>query len=118
MRVAALGSRVGVRRRLGFVRFGVKEVDHPHARMMYDTFHANIEEKDPAAAIERLGGRTESVMVPGQGNEADREDLVERDLARGALGEQNQLLHHEAAADRDARQTVWLLYTYLLLACP
>ena len=28
------------------VRF-VKDVDHPRCRMMYDTFHANIEEKDP-----------------------------------------------------------------------
>jgi D-psicose/D-tagatose/L-ribulose 3-epimerase len=32
------------------VRF-VKDVDHPRCRMMYDVFHANIEEKDVAAAI-------------------------------------------------------------------
>ncbi len=29
----------------------VKAVDHPHVRMMYDTFHANIEEKSIPAAI-------------------------------------------------------------------
>lgn len=29
----------------------VKDVDHPRFRMMYDTFHAHIEEKDPARAI-------------------------------------------------------------------
>ena len=29
----------------------VRDVDHPNARMMYDTFHANIEEKDIAQAI-------------------------------------------------------------------
>lgn len=29
----------------------VKRVDHPSFRMMYDTFHANIEEKDPIAAF-------------------------------------------------------------------
>lgn len=29
----------------------VKEVDHPNCRMMYDTFHANIEEKNIADAI-------------------------------------------------------------------
>ena len=29
----------------------VREVDNPNARMMYDTFHANIEEKDIAQAI-------------------------------------------------------------------
>ncbi len=28
-----------------------REVDHPRCRMMYDTFHSNIEEKDIAAAI-------------------------------------------------------------------
>jgi D-psicose/D-tagatose/L-ribulose 3-epimerase len=30
----------------------VREVDHPHVRMMYDTFHAHIEEKDPRAALQ------------------------------------------------------------------
>lgn len=29
----------------------VKEINHPNVRMMYDTFHANIEEKSIAAAI-------------------------------------------------------------------
>ena len=29
----------------------VKMVDHPNLRTMYDSFHAHIEEKDPAAAI-------------------------------------------------------------------
>ena len=33
------------------VRF-VREVNHPHCRMMYDTFHAHIEEKSSPAAIE------------------------------------------------------------------
>ncbi|HZZ73998.1 MAG TPA: sugar phosphate isomerase/epimerase [Pirellulales bacterium] len=32
------------------VRF-VKDVNHPSCQMMYDTFHANIEEKDPIGAI-------------------------------------------------------------------
>ena len=30
------------------------EVDHPHIKGMYDTFHANIEEKDPVAAIKTI----------------------------------------------------------------
>jgi len=29
----------------------VKQVDHPHFRMMYDTFHAHIEERSPSQAI-------------------------------------------------------------------
>ncbi len=30
----------------------VREVSHPRIRMMYDTFHAHIEEKDPRAALQ------------------------------------------------------------------
>lgn len=30
------------------------EVDHPAVKAMYDTFHANIEEKDPVAAIKAI----------------------------------------------------------------
>ncbi len=30
------------------------EVDHPHVKAMYDTFHCNIEEKDPVAAIKAI----------------------------------------------------------------
>jgi D-psicose/D-tagatose/L-ribulose 3-epimerase len=30
----------------------VREVGHPRVRMMYDTFHAHIEEKDPRAALQ------------------------------------------------------------------
>jgi D-psicose/D-tagatose/L-ribulose 3-epimerase len=33
----------------------VKQVDHPNFRTMYDTFHANIEEKSPAQAVQSLG---------------------------------------------------------------
>ena len=33
----------------------VQEVNHPHFRMMYDTFHANIEEKQPGPAIRAVG---------------------------------------------------------------
>ncbi|MFN4142233.1 sugar phosphate isomerase/epimerase family protein [Aestuariivirga sp.] len=32
----------------------VEEVDHPHIKAMYDTFHCNIEEKDPVAAIRTI----------------------------------------------------------------
>ncbi len=30
------------------------DVDHPHVKAMYDTFHSNIEEKDPVAAIKTI----------------------------------------------------------------
>jgi D-psicose/D-tagatose/L-ribulose 3-epimerase len=33
----------------------VKQVDHPNFRTMYDTFHANIEEKSPTKAVQALG---------------------------------------------------------------
>jgi D-psicose/D-tagatose/L-ribulose 3-epimerase len=56
------------------VRF-VREVDHPNCRMMYDTFHANIEEKNIAQAIREAAPYTVHVHIsendrstPGQGN--------------------------------------------------
>ena len=33
----------------------VKRVNHPNLGMLYDTFHANIEEKDPPAALGEIG---------------------------------------------------------------
>jgi len=33
----------------------VKRVNHPNLGMLYDTFHANIEEKDPPAALAEIG---------------------------------------------------------------
>ncbi len=41
----------------------VRDVDRPHCRMMYDTFHANIEEKDPAAAIHEAAPYTVHVHI-------------------------------------------------------
>ncbi len=53
----------------------IRRVDHPNIRAMYDTFHSNIEEADPIAALTR--NRAEVVHihisendrgVPGRGN--------------------------------------------------
>ncbi len=56
------------------VRF-VKDVDHPSCRMMYDSFHANIEEKGVAEAIHTCAPYTVHVHIsendrstPGQGH--------------------------------------------------
>jgi D-psicose/D-tagatose/L-ribulose 3-epimerase len=56
------------------IRF-VDEVGHPNCRIHLDTFHAHIEEKDPAAAIRRAGSRIAHVHisendrgVPGTGS--------------------------------------------------
>ena len=53
----------------------VREVDHPACGMMYDTFHANIEEKDIPAAIRAGGDKLVHIHIsendrstPGQGN--------------------------------------------------
>ena len=41
----------------------VREVDHPHVKMMYDSFHANIEEKDQGKAILSCAKETIHVHV-------------------------------------------------------
>lgn len=56
------------------VRF-VEQVNHPHCRMMYDTFHSHIEEKSPTDAIHHCAPWTVHVHIsendrstPGAGN--------------------------------------------------
>jgi D-psicose/D-tagatose/L-ribulose 3-epimerase len=53
----------------------VRDVEHPNCRMMYDTFHANIEEKSAAEAIRACAPYTVHVHIsendrgtPGSGN--------------------------------------------------
>jgi D-psicose/D-tagatose/L-ribulose 3-epimerase len=46
----------------------VREVDHPNCKLMYDTFHAHIEEKDPAAALREC----QDVLVHFHASENDR----------------------------------------------
>ncbi|MGZ4441415.1 MAG: sugar phosphate isomerase/epimerase family protein [Gaiellaceae bacterium] len=46
----------------------VREVDHPQCRMMFDTFHAHIEEKDLRAALRECG----DVLVHVHASENDR----------------------------------------------
>jgi D-psicose/D-tagatose/L-ribulose 3-epimerase len=41
----------------------VKKVNHPHCKMMLDTFHANIEEKNIVAAIEKMGDQLVHVQL-------------------------------------------------------
>ena len=49
----------------------VNAVNHPHCKMMLDTFHANIEEKNISSAIEKMGDR----LVHVQLSENDRGTL-------------------------------------------
>jgi D-psicose/D-tagatose/L-ribulose 3-epimerase len=58
------------------VRF-LRDVEHPNCRMMYDTFHANIEEKDVAQAFRDCASHTVHVHIsendrstPGTGHVA------------------------------------------------
>ncbi len=46
----------------------VREVDHSHCRMMYDTYHAHIEEKDVRAALQEC----KDVLVHVHASENDR----------------------------------------------
>ena len=49
----------------------VNSVNHPSCKMMFDTFHANIEEKDIASAIRKIGDK----LVHVQLSENDRGTL-------------------------------------------
>ncbi len=47
----------------------VEEVGHPHLKIVLDTFHSNIEEKDIPASIRKIG---KNRLCHVQGNESDR----------------------------------------------
>jgi len=49
----------------------INEINHPNCKMMFDSFHANIEEKNMATAIEKMGSR----LVHVQLSENDRSTL-------------------------------------------
>jgi D-psicose/D-tagatose/L-ribulose 3-epimerase len=65
----------------------VREVSHSHCRMMYDTFHAHIEEKDPRAALQEC----KDVLVHVHLSENDRSTpgagQVDWETTFAALGE-------------------------------
>ena len=65
----------------------VRAVDHPNCRLMYDTFHAHIEEKDPQTAIRECA----DVLVHFHASENDRgtpgTGQVAWDATLGALRE-------------------------------
>ena len=53
----------------------IDEVDRPHIKAMYDTFHCNIEEADPVGAIRTIGRHMSHVHIsendrgtPGKGH--------------------------------------------------
>jgi D-psicose/D-tagatose/L-ribulose 3-epimerase len=91
----------------------VKAVDHPHFRMMYDTFHANIEEKHAAGAIEAAGECIAHVHIsendrgtPGTGHVAWDETFA----ALGRIGYDGWLVIEafgRALPDLAAATKVW-----------
>jgi D-psicose/D-tagatose/L-ribulose 3-epimerase len=65
----------------------VTEVDHPHLRMMYDTFHANVEEKDIADAIRSCAAQTAHVHISENDRSTPGEGHVDWDTTFATLKE-------------------------------
>ena len=72
----------------------VREANHPHLHMMYDTFHGHIEEKDPAMAIRACGDQLIHLHI----SENDRSTPGTGTIPWDAI----------AAAIRDVRYDGWL----------
>ena len=87
----------------------VNAVNHPACKIMFDTFHANIEEKDMAAAIHKIGDK----LVHVQLSENDRGTLgsgrVEIDTVLQALKDINYqgMLSIEAFSEKLAAANIW-----------
>jgi D-psicose/D-tagatose/L-ribulose 3-epimerase len=67
----------------------VQAVNHPHFRTMYDTFHANIEEKAPAPAIKGLAGHFVHVHISENDRGIPGTGMVHWDETFRALREVN-----------------------------
>jgi D-psicose/D-tagatose/L-ribulose 3-epimerase len=65
----------------------VREVDHPRVRMMYDTFHAHIEEKDPRAALQACSDVLIHVHVSENDRSTPGTGQVAWDETFSAIGE-------------------------------
>lgn len=66
-----------------------REVNNPHLKMMYDTFHANIEEKDIAAAIKECADQTVHVHISENDRSTPGEGNIDWDTTFAALKETN-----------------------------
>jgi D-psicose/D-tagatose/L-ribulose 3-epimerase len=62
-----------------------REVNHPHLKMMYDTFHANIEEKDIRSAIKTCADQTVHVHISENDRSTPGEGHVDWDASFAAL---------------------------------
>jgi D-psicose/D-tagatose/L-ribulose 3-epimerase len=67
----------------------VQEANHPHLRMMYDTFHANIEEKNVAEAIRTCANETVHVHISENDRSTPGEGGVDWDTTFATLKEVN-----------------------------
>jgi D-psicose/D-tagatose/L-ribulose 3-epimerase len=66
-----------------------REVNHPNLKMMYDTFHANIEEKDIRAAVEACKDQMVHVHISENDRSTPGEGGVDWDTSFAALKEAN-----------------------------
>jgi D-psicose/D-tagatose/L-ribulose 3-epimerase len=64
-----------------------REVNHPNLKMMYDTFHANIEEKSPRAAIKACADQMVHVHISENDRSTPGEGGVNWDANFAALKE-------------------------------
>lgn len=81
-----------------------REVNHPNLKMMYDTFHANIEEKSPAKAVEACADQLVHVHISENDRSTPGEGGVNWDASFAAL--------------KDVRYDGWLMIEAFGLALP
>ncbi len=65
----------------------VRELNHPHLKTMYDTFHAHIEEKDVAEAIRACADQTVHVHISENDRSTPGEGQVDWDTTFATLKE-------------------------------
>jgi D-psicose/D-tagatose/L-ribulose 3-epimerase len=67
----------------------IERIDHPSLGMLLDTFHMNVEERDPGAAIHLAGDRLFHFHACGNDRGAPGHDAIDWPAVRDALGDVN-----------------------------
>lgn len=84
----------------------IERVDHPSLGLLLDTFHMNIEERDPCAAIRLAGDRLFHFHACGNDRGAPGHDAIDWPAVRDALGDVNYLGAVSIESFTSANQTI------------
>ena len=87
-----------------------REVDHPACRVMYDTFHANIEEKDPIGVIGETVAEIGHVHISENDRGAPGKGHIDFDATIAALKAAGEAMEKAGGVRKRAAQLLGITF--------